>query len=275
MGTRARKTAFSLVELLVVIAIMSLLAAILFPVFAKARENARRASCQSNLKQLGLAVAQYTQDNDGIYPISTGGPYGAGGGTQWDLLVEPYAKTLNIFLCPDDAQSATPAPVGSNWAGIMLSYASNSECGFPGPSYGLTLQGVFGLDGSQFGPQTFANGSEIAITTEGQVTKPAETVMLVEKHSADIVAAGDNYGISSGYGANMMFTGVGNFGWAITGDDLPSTSNSGLAWGTGADGGVSASHLSTANFLFCDGHVKALIPYETRLSGNDMWNARR
>ncbi len=60
---RAKHTAFTLIELLVVIAIIAILAAILFPVFQKVRENARRSSCQSNLKQLGLAFIQYTQDN--------------------------------------------------------------------------------------------------------------------------------------------------------------------------------------------------------------------
>ena len=64
----SRKRAFTLIELLVVIAIIAILAAILFPVFARARENARRASCLSNLKQIGLGVMQYNQDYDGHYP---------------------------------------------------------------------------------------------------------------------------------------------------------------------------------------------------------------
>src|SRR5687767_1588685 len=68
-NARSRKVGFTLIELLVVIAIIAILAAILFPVFARARENARRASCQSNLKQLGLSFAQYTQDFDERYPM--------------------------------------------------------------------------------------------------------------------------------------------------------------------------------------------------------------
>ncbi|HAZ64135.1 MAG TPA: hypothetical protein DCZ72_11075, partial [Armatimonadetes bacterium] len=65
---RGSRRGFTLIELLVVIAIIAILAAILFPVFAKAREKARAASCQSNLKQLGLSVMQYTQDWDEMYP---------------------------------------------------------------------------------------------------------------------------------------------------------------------------------------------------------------
>ncbi|MBW3637626.1 MAG: DUF1559 domain-containing protein, partial [Armatimonadetes bacterium] len=81
---------FTLIELLVVIAIIAILAAILFPVFGRARENARRSSCTSNLKQLGLAVLQYVQDNDGIYPSharATGTPVG------WADSLGPYIKS--------------------------------------------------------------------------------------------------------------------------------------------------------------------------------------
>ncbi len=77
LDARRGKSAFTLIELLVGIAIMSLLAAILFPVFGRVRENARRASCQSNLKQIGLAIHQYTQDYDERMPL--GYVYWSGG----------------------------------------------------------------------------------------------------------------------------------------------------------------------------------------------------
>jgi prepilin-type N-terminal cleavage/methylation domain-containing protein/prepilin-type processing-associated H-X9-DG protein len=107
--------AFTLIELLVVIAIIALLAAILFPVFARARENARRASCQSNLKQLALGVHQYVQDYDGRFAPYLGGvidPNGAAPGngldmtpptTGWDATLQPYVKSYQLFQCPSEA----------------------------------------------------------------------------------------------------------------------------------------------------------------------------
>jgi prepilin-type N-terminal cleavage/methylation domain-containing protein/prepilin-type processing-associated H-X9-DG protein len=103
---RRRHRGFTLIELLVVIAIIAILAAILFPVFARAREKARQASCQSNLKQIGLAIFQYAQDYDERLPLAWYGP-----GTPWgdqdanlckkylDVL-EPYVKNIQIFRCP-------------------------------------------------------------------------------------------------------------------------------------------------------------------------------
>src|SRR5690554_4144515 len=101
---KVRKSAFTLIELLVVIAIIAILAAILFPVFARARENARRASCMSNLKQIGLGFMQYIQDYDERLP------YGkledvngdAIGETYWHVSVQPYLKSNQILRCPSD-----------------------------------------------------------------------------------------------------------------------------------------------------------------------------
>jgi prepilin-type N-terminal cleavage/methylation domain-containing protein/prepilin-type processing-associated H-X9-DG protein len=123
-----KRTGFTLIELLVVIAIIAILAAILFPVFARARENARRASCQSNLKQIALGFAQYTQDYDEKYPlvawytttysatpwvaqtdpsmpgskfyVGTGATGGQGNWVSWMDIIYPYIKSTQIFVCP-------------------------------------------------------------------------------------------------------------------------------------------------------------------------------
>ncbi|RYG66087.1 DUF1559 domain-containing protein [bacterium] len=100
-SSRSRKGAFTLIELLVVIAIIAILAAILFPVFGRARENARRSSCQSNLKQIGLGLLQYAQDYDEINaPINSPIP---GGFAPWVDLVQPYIKSTQVFNCPSDS----------------------------------------------------------------------------------------------------------------------------------------------------------------------------
>ncbi|RYX81510.1 DUF1559 domain-containing protein [bacterium] len=117
------RKAFTLIELLVVIAIIAILAAILFPVFARARENARKASCLSNMKQIGLAFAQYTQDYDETLPNAWAGPLGNGKTGGWlryatytvtwsglgknfyfeDSAIYPYVKSTQVFVCPSDS----------------------------------------------------------------------------------------------------------------------------------------------------------------------------
>ncbi len=97
---KSRYNGFTLIELLVVIAIIALLAAILFPVFGRARENARRTSCLSNMKQLGLGMMQYVQDYDDVYPGHFGGN---GGSERWPQMINPYVKSNQIYNCPSRA----------------------------------------------------------------------------------------------------------------------------------------------------------------------------
>lgn len=123
------RTGFTLIELLVVIAIIAILASILFPVFARARENARRASCASNLKQIGLGILQYMQDYDERYVRATIGSGGGAGSQTWANSVQPYIKSTQIFQCPSD----TSRDVNTWWMGSLpadqqfhISYLYNS-----------------------------------------------------------------------------------------------------------------------------------------------------
>jgi type II secretory pathway pseudopilin PulG len=115
---------------LVAIANVIILAAILFPVFARARENARRSGCQSNLKQIGLGIMQYTQDYDEIMPYAAqADSFNVGvAGTSWPVLLQPYVKSTQIFRCPSNTATgvmdwSTNAAVTPS--GVPVSYKAN------------------------------------------------------------------------------------------------------------------------------------------------------
>jgi prepilin-type N-terminal cleavage/methylation domain-containing protein len=126
---------FTLIELLVVVAIIAVLAAILFPAFARARENARRASCMSNMKQIGLGIMMYAQDYDEKYPIQINSsnkrysaPTTAIEANNWILNIYPYVKSWQLFRCPSAKPYESPdsahdymVPSGNNNTNYLAS----------------------------------------------------------------------------------------------------------------------------------------------------------
>src|SRR5438876_163835 len=128
-GHRRRNVGFTLIELLVVIAIIAILAAILFPVFAQAREKARTASCGSNARQLGLAINMYKQDYDEHFPFGGWRP-NDDGTWDWQNSTAPYIKNRGIFRCPSSSDSDEASnPTDWSWDRNPVSYLYNNQLG--------------------------------------------------------------------------------------------------------------------------------------------------
>ncbi|RYX82009.1 DUF1559 domain-containing protein [bacterium] len=219
--THSSFRAFTLIELLVVIAIIAILAAILFPVFARARENARRSSCQSNLKQIGLGVLQYTQDYDEKFPmvLNGGDTVTAGITNGWAVVIQPYIKSTQLYQCPSETN---PAGDVAATAGPFrfTDYCYNTR---------------FGI----------VSGTGVSIAVLDQA---ALTIM-----AADASGNGGAYYIG---GPSSKCDGNGASGIAPTTTIIPAAYG-GSAWDPASTG---IRHLETGTYLFADGHVKSLKP---------------
>lgn len=237
---KAKKTAFTLIELLVVIAIIAILAAILFPVFAQAREKARAITCVSNSKQITLSILMYAEDYDEMLPLSQ----------VWTLptvspnlndstfsgILQPYVKNRQLFMCPDSSRvNPDPSFIGEipddGIHQTRTSYALNLDAGFMGfyfgPSSAGTSNGLLQIVGSGI------SGSEASID------KPAQLIAVVEKSDLET-------------------------NWSLVR----------FWWIYSANVSFRKPHTGGATFSFCDGHVKHFIWGQTFGgvgSGCDTW----
>ncbi len=221
--------AFTLIELLVVIAIIAILAAILFPVFARARENARRSSCMSNLKQIGLGVLQYTQDYDENFPLArTGASVASGSPLGWADSIQPYLKSLQIYQCPSDTTEPNPNPAQSGYTDYWYNARLSASQDNTSSNYNVPVN----LAALSNATLTIMNGDGGTGRFAGQGNG----------------AAGDRD--TASYRTNGRVEG------GLGGADQVNYPSSNGAAGLSASRAIVFRHLDGTNFLFADGHAK-------------------
>jgi prepilin-type N-terminal cleavage/methylation domain-containing protein/prepilin-type processing-associated H-X9-DG protein len=241
---------FTLIELLVVVAIIAILSSILFPVFARARENARRSSCASNLKQTGLSLMQYSTDYDDRLPLAStqssaignlGTPPGgwwSGGRYYWQQLAFPYHKNVEIFFCPSMGNTTlTSAKVRAADKGH---YGANARIMPRDESVGVGLSNP-----------TVA-GVGVGFPTPAFVA-PASTYMVMD-FGYYVANTGET---TTGIRLTQYMPGAGSVAGGTCGAGIGTSIAASSTEPYMADC-IKGRHLGGVNILFADGHVKWL-----------------
>jgi prepilin-type N-terminal cleavage/methylation domain-containing protein/prepilin-type processing-associated H-X9-DG protein len=240
---RTSPAGFTLIELLVVIAIIAILAAILFPVFAQAREKARQTACLSNCKQMGNGIMMYTQDYDETLPSTQMGNGAADTGIgidqsvgpayAWSYSIQPYVKNYGIFTCPSNRFNAD----------------GNSKVVYGGtPTISIPIHYV---------PSRHAMGQmkSDGLSPLSNIQSPSETILITENKTRWTDAI---------------------FRIAYLPQTTSDVMRSNFPAGTTAESfsaseGMTNVHQKMSNYVFADGHAKAMRP-PTTVWPTDLWN---
>ena len=267
-----KRLGFTLIELLVVIAIIAILAAILFPVFAKAKEAAKRTQCMANFYQMTRAVQMYLGDQDDGYPHSNSGSInGPGWGFGhpdyvWGEVVRPYTADYTVFRCPSDTNatdrglSVNPngQPVQPNDPNLYYYWLSRSNLGM---NYDFLSPWI-----TRQTPQGRYVGS--APQKAGRVASPARTIMFGEsiwdRNAAGVPIGAGNWVIEAPCVRNAQNQMLSPMAELNSESGLGLWQNYGVGWATNNNtswlqyGGLWNFHKTNINIAFCDGHAKGL-----------------
>lgn len=275
---------FTLIELLVVIAIIAILSAILFPVFAQARAKARQSVCQSNLRQLGLAMAMYTQDSDDTMPLVqirvSASPFGE---QRWPQILAPYVKARAFVYCPS-ADYDKPLSGSLTYSDCV----NNTDGGGGLNDYYYGLYPSYGYNYAYLSP---TNLCPDAVDTDSASC----TVTPNTGSEATLVPSGMNYNLSGVTLTGLPLAQIESVSQTVAMTDsvsAPQTSPTDLSWGyflvrppqlwaktppqpskSESRGRVQFRHAQRAMVLFADGHAAALT--ETTLRDPNLWRAKK
>jgi prepilin-type N-terminal cleavage/methylation domain-containing protein/prepilin-type processing-associated H-X9-DG protein len=257
-----KQLGFTLIELLIVIAILAILAALLFPVFAQARERARQTACANNLRQIGKAIELYAGDWEDTLPLCLGnlgfvgnfGPYGSH--SRWKLLIDPYLKNRSVWVCPSN-------PMADALDNSFLIYPNQKPLSYASPP-----QSVF-----PWHPISYTGCEPLFIgKNDGQFTEGASPL--------------EDQGQEGWHAPPRSFSEIPNPSGNIMVYEWPdNTGGFPYAWSASADQNtywdlgkyLPIWHHGGGNWLFADGHVKWMTPRQTLtpqvLWANDIpWN---
>ncbi len=273
-----RNRAFTLIELLVVIAIIAILAAILFPVFAQARERARQTSCLSNMKQIGTGLYMYVQDYDELMPyaLSQVTPINGGGQDRIgiDDQIRAYIKNDQIWTCNSDSVGRDKYPnPGDYFDGSFAAKGAKRSYGYVGNIHTLQYQQSSGDTGGGGDPNTGMSSWGNGAYSIAGIDQPADTVAIAEVWDAGNGTTVDNL---EGRPWGSLLTSCDFY--KLPGRNLPAQ-NADDKW---AAGGQCASdfnnpagkgHFNRGNYIFADMHAKAMSWGQIR--HNDIWYFKR